>query len=79
MSSQDPRTKAGLYWGYTVRLASCLSKDGAPFDQSPSSLRGRPQGTLLGPKSDQRPCPANLLCVLGQLPFLLWALVSLSA
>ncbi|KAM6169976.1 LOW QUALITY PROTEIN: putative methyltransferase C9orf114 homolog [Rhynchocyon petersi] len=25
MSSQDPRTKAGLYWGYTVRLASCLS------------------------------------------------------
>lgn len=30
-------------------------------------------------KSDQRPCPANLLCVRGQLPFLLWALVSLSA
>lgn len=29
MSSQDPRTKAGLYWGYTVRLASCLSKDAA--------------------------------------------------
>lgn len=29
MSSQDPRTKAGLYWGYTVRLASCLSKDRA--------------------------------------------------
>lgn len=26
VSSQDPRTKAGLYWGYTVRLASCLSK-----------------------------------------------------
>nr|XP_054377134.1 kynurenine--oxoglutarate transaminase 1 isoform X3 [Pongo abelii] len=25
VSSQDPRTKAGLYWGYTVRLASCLS------------------------------------------------------
>ncbi|XP_045052932.2 putative methyltransferase C9orf114 homolog isoform X1 [Desmodus rotundus] len=24
VSSQDPRTKAGLYWGYTVRLASCL-------------------------------------------------------
>lgn len=21
-----PRTEAGLYWGYTVRLASCLSK-----------------------------------------------------
>lgn len=31
MSSQDPRTKAGLYWGYTVRLASCLSKDAASF------------------------------------------------
>lgn len=29
VSSQDPRTKAGLYWGYTVRLASCLSKDRA--------------------------------------------------
>ncbi|KAB0407086.1 hypothetical protein E2I00_004242, partial [Balaenoptera physalus] len=25
VSSQDPRTKAGLYWGYTVRLASCLT------------------------------------------------------
>ncbi|XP_048200250.1 putative methyltransferase C9orf114 homolog isoform X2 [Perognathus longimembris pacificus] len=32
VSSQDPRTKAGLYWGYTVRLASCLS---AVFAESP--------------------------------------------
>ncbi|KAM9722156.1 putative methyltransferase C9orf114 homolog isoform 1-T1 [Dama dama] len=32
VSSQDPRTKAGLYWGYTVRLASCLS---AVFAEAP--------------------------------------------
>ncbi|KAM4849044.1 28S rRNA (uridine-N(3))-methyltransferase isoform X3 [Urocitellus parryii] len=32
VSSQDPRTKAGLYWGYTVRLASCLS---AVFSEAP--------------------------------------------
>ncbi|XP_036040278.1 putative methyltransferase C9orf114 homolog isoform X6 [Onychomys torridus] len=32
VSSQDPRTRAGLYWGYTVRLASCLS---AVFAEAP--------------------------------------------
>ncbi|KAL0606456.1 putative methyltransferase C9orf114 [Plecturocebus cupreus] len=32
VSSQDPRSKAGLYWGYTVRLASCLS---AVFAEAP--------------------------------------------
>nr|XP_045017107.1 putative methyltransferase C9orf114 homolog [Jaculus jaculus] len=32
VSSQEPRIKAGLYWGYTVRLASCLS---AVFAESP--------------------------------------------
>lgn len=26
VSSQHPRTVSGLYWGYSVRLASCLSK-----------------------------------------------------
>ncbi|KAH0615423.1 hypothetical protein JD844_004630 [Phrynosoma platyrhinos] len=26
VSSHHPRTVSGLYWGYTVRLASCLSK-----------------------------------------------------
>lgn len=36
VSSQDPRTKAGLYWGYTVRLASCLSKNRSPFPECPS-------------------------------------------
>ncbi|KAI4547482.1 hypothetical protein MG293_004037, partial [Ovis ammon polii] len=35
VSSQDPRTKAGLYWGYTVRLASCLMAWG---EQGPSEL-----------------------------------------
>lgn len=39
MSSQDPRTKAGLYWGYTVRLASCLSKHRASsYEHLSSSL-----------------------------------------
>ncbi|KAM6184860.1 LOW QUALITY PROTEIN: uncharacterized protein ACDL77_013433 [Rhynchocyon petersi] len=32
VSSQDPRTKAGLYWAYSVRLASCLS---AVFAEAP--------------------------------------------
>ncbi|KAH0505306.1 Kynurenine--oxoglutarate transaminase 1, mitochondrial [Microtus ochrogaster] len=40
VSSQDPRTKAGLYWGYTVRLASCLSKDRSSFPECPSVLGG---------------------------------------
>lgn len=68
MSSQDPRTKAGLYWGYTVRLASCLSK---------SCLCGKPQRALLDPV---RPESLSCQCAvcLGKLPFLLWALVSLS-
>lgn len=26
VSSQHPRTVSGLYWGYSVRLASCLSE-----------------------------------------------------
>lgn len=26
VSSQHPRTASGLYWGYSVRLASCLSE-----------------------------------------------------
>lgn len=26
VSSHHPRTVSGLYWGYSVRLASCLSK-----------------------------------------------------
>ena len=38
VSSQDPRTKAGLYWGYTVRLASCLSKHRASSYEHLSSL-----------------------------------------
>lgn len=38
VSSQDPRTKAGLYWGYTVRLASCLSKDGVSSFEYLASL-----------------------------------------
>ncbi|XP_036607014.1 putative methyltransferase C9orf114 homolog [Trichosurus vulpecula] len=32
VSSQEPRTHAGLYWGYSVRLASCLS---AVFAEGP--------------------------------------------
>ncbi|XP_074067106.1 putative methyltransferase C9orf114 homolog [Macrotis lagotis] len=32
VSSQEPRTHTGLYWGYSVRLASCLS---AVFAESP--------------------------------------------
>ncbi|XP_038600521.1 putative methyltransferase C9orf114 isoform X3 [Tachyglossus aculeatus] len=32
VSSQEPRTEAGLYWGYSVRLASCLS---AVFAEGP--------------------------------------------
>nr|XP_003230220.2 PREDICTED: putative methyltransferase C9orf114 homolog [Anolis carolinensis] len=32
VSSHHPRTVSGLYWGYTVRLASCLS---AVFAESP--------------------------------------------
>lgn len=40
VSSQDPRTKAGLYWGYTVRLASCLSKDISSLPKCPSVLGG---------------------------------------
>ncbi|XP_063000557.1 putative methyltransferase C9orf114 homolog [Elgaria multicarinata webbii] len=32
VSSHQPRTVSGLYWGYTVRLASCLS---AVFAESP--------------------------------------------
>ncbi|NXX82599.1 CI114 methyltransferase, partial [Urocolius indicus] len=32
VSSQQPRTAAGLYWGYSVRLASCLS---AVFSECP--------------------------------------------
>ncbi|XP_061867296.1 putative methyltransferase C9orf114 homolog isoform X1 [Colius striatus] len=32
VSSQHPRTAAGLYWGYSVRLASCLS---AVFSECP--------------------------------------------
>ncbi|XP_070811965.1 putative methyltransferase C9orf114 homolog [Pituophis catenifer annectens] len=32
VSSQSPRTVSGLYWGYSVRLASCLS---AVFAESP--------------------------------------------
>uniref|UniRef100_A0A8C2V3N8 28S rRNA (uridine-N(3))-methyltransferase n=1 Tax=Chinchilla lanigera TaxID=34839 RepID=A0A8C2V3N8_CHILA len=32
VSSQEPRTRAGLYWGYSVRLASCLS---AVFAEAP--------------------------------------------
>lgn len=79
MSSQDPRTKAGLYWGYTVRLASCLSKDRAPPLNSRPLCPGGHREPCLTQKSDQGPFPANLLCVLGQVPFLLWALVSLSA
>lgn len=52
MSSQDPRTKAGLYWGYTVRLASCLSKCSASsFEEL--TLSGRPQRTL--PDTKGRP------------------------
>lgn len=42
VSSEDPRTKAGLYWGYTVRLASCLSK------QSTSSCSGIPPKASVG-------------------------------
>jgi len=26
VSSHHPRTVSGLYWGYSVRLASCLSE-----------------------------------------------------
>ena len=79
VSSQDPRTKAGLYWGYTVRLASCLSKDRASSCEYPSSLSGRPQRTLLDPKVRPGSQPYSLAVRLGQVPFLLWALVSLSA
>ncbi|KAM3825536.1 putative methyltransferase C9orf114 isoform 1-T1 [Vipera latastei] len=32
VSSQSPRTVSGLYWGYSIRLASCLS---AVFAESP--------------------------------------------
>uniref|UniRef100_A0A670Z8Q7 SPOUT domain containing methyltransferase 1 n=1 Tax=Pseudonaja textilis TaxID=8673 RepID=A0A670Z8Q7_PSETE len=32
VSSQNPRTVSGFYWGYSVRLASCLS---AVFAESP--------------------------------------------
>ncbi|EPY83304.1 kynurenine--oxoglutarate transaminase 1-like isoform 1 [Camelus ferus] len=48
VSSQDPRTKAGLYWGYTVRLASCLTKrlwlvgDRAPQSRPPAVFAEAP-------------------------------------
>jgi hypothetical protein len=51
VSSQDPRTKAGLYWGYTVRLASCLSKDGTSLPNAHPSLCLGDQQILVGPKS----------------------------
>ena len=38
VSSHHPRTVSGLYWGYSVRLASCLSK----YLQGFSTLPGLP-------------------------------------
>ena len=78
VSSQDPRTKAGLYWGYTVRLASCLSKHRASSYEHLSSLSlGDLREPCLTQKADWDTNPANTLCVLGQVPLPLWALSAL--
>lgn len=39
VSSHHPRAVSGLYWGYSVRLASCLSEYLQRFSAWPSSLR----------------------------------------
>lgn len=49
VSSQDPRTKAGLYWGYTVRLASCLSKNRRSSPECPSVPLVRPTSQSRAP------------------------------
>lgn len=37
VSSQHPREVSGLYWGYNVRLASCLSEYPQRFSAWPST------------------------------------------
>uniref|UniRef100_A0A8C0ZKQ8 28S rRNA (uridine-N(3))-methyltransferase n=1 Tax=Cyanistes caeruleus TaxID=156563 RepID=A0A8C0ZKQ8_CYACU len=61
VSSHHPRTVSGLYWGYSVRLASCLSE----YPQRFSELGHRPRQSALSPC----PCalPRHALVVFGGL------------
>ncbi|XP_049752279.1 putative methyltransferase C9orf114 homolog isoform X2 [Elephas maximus indicus] len=71
VSSQDPRTKAGLYWGYTVRLASCLSKDQVFSCDYPSFPLGGSREPCLTLKSDWGPRSTSLSlgAVFAEAPF----------